>query len=279
MTKIFKLDELDFSKITYSEPDIGKTSNIIYMTYNNNQSILIETPELYCVDKIEQNKTKYTTHELIITLYGKNQKITDETKKFFENLDNKFIDLFKKNKNIWLSESKNIKYKSIIRYIDEDNNYYENGVIKIKFIKTKNFTTLLFDKNKNIILQEDYEKVLSGNVYVKIIFEIVSIWIKNNIFGVYLRPYQIKVSKGNIPLLLQDKYSFDDNSESDNEDKFLCDTECIPKLNITMNNNKNKKLEIESTEFLIDSIIYNDNKLNNDQNDFEYILSDTDSEK
>ena len=54
MAKVFKFNELDLTKITYSEPDFSKINPIIYTHYDEMDSLLIETPELYCIDKIDK---------------------------------------------------------------------------------------------------------------------------------------------------------------------------------------------------------------------------------
>ena len=240
MTKIFKLHEFDLLDIVFSEP----LNNIIYISHND-EPILFETCELYCVDVIKKYDTKYSSHELLLSLTGKNDINTNICKSFFESLDNKLIDTCKANMNIWPFDSKNIAYKSLIRFIDDNDKYYKNGVIKLKFIKSKNFSTLVFDENKNIVNPIDYNEKFSGNLYVKIIIELVSVWIRDGVFGLYIKLHQLKISNNPKPQL----YLFDSNSsESESESE----------SDISMYDTEINKL---------DSIMLNDD-------DLEYILSD-----
>ena len=222
MTKIFKLNELDLSKITFSEPN----NNIIYTSYNNEHPILFETPELYCVDKINKNKTKYSTHEQLVTLKSRYENDTNMCKNFFEQLDNKLIETGKKNINMWPFNTKFINYTSLIRFIDNNDNgnnrnneYYENGVIKVKFIRSKKFNTLVFDENKNIVESNNYENVLCGGIYVKMILEIISVWVRDNVYGIYLKLHQLKITNNSVfakQLYLFDSVSSDNNSNNTN---------------------------------------------------------------
>lgn len=269
MSKIFKFEEINFDKITFLDID----KNIIYMHYKDNNPLLIETPALFCVDKIENNKTKYTTHELLVTLSGKNIQDTNKTKTFFQKLDEKLIQIGKQNIKNWNLNDQNIMYKSLIKNIDDDNNHYKNGIIKVKFIKTKTFSTLMFDNNKQIINIEKYNEILTGNNFVKMILELVCVWLKDNVYGIYIRLHQIKILNGNIPLILNE-YSFDENSDSDsdNDEKYFYDTE-------------RPSIEYSEIKQNIDSIInknieYNKQKHHNniEIDGYEYILTDSSSE-
>ncbi len=245
MTKVFRLHEFNLSDLDFSEP----FNNIVYISYNN-EPILFETCELYCVDAIKQCNTKYSTHELLLSLSGKNDINTNICKTFFESLDNKIIETGKNNMDKWPFDRKNIAYKSLIRFIDDTNEYYKNGGIKLKFIKSKNFSTLVFDENKNIINPVDYENKLSGGVYVKIIIELVSIWIRDGVFGSYIKLHQLKISNNPKPPI----YLFNSNSsENENENENESDN------NITMYDTE--------INYNLDSIMLHNN-------DLEYILSD-----
>ena len=232
MTKIFKLDEFNLSDLIFSEP----VNNIIYISYND-EPVLLETSELYCVDAIKKCNTKYSSHELLISLTGKNDINTDICKTFFELLDKKIISTGKENIESWPFDTKNIAYKSLVRFMDDDNKYYKNGTIKLKFIKSKNFSTLVFDENKNIVDPIEYEKKLDGNIFVKLIIELVSIWIRDGVFGLYVKLHQLKISNSNnCPSV----YLFNSNSsDSEIENNLdIYDTEIDHKFDSIMVNNE-----------------------------------------
>lgn len=252
MSKIFKLDEINLNDITLSDLD----KDIIYLHYKENFPILIETPSLFCVDKIEINKNKYTTHELIVTLNGKNEHETFKTKTFFKKLDEKLIEIGKSNFKKMDIKVENLMYKSIIRNIDEENDYYKNGVIKMKFVKTKTFSTLLFDNDKNIVSPEKYNLVLKGNNYVKMILELVCIWFKDNVYGIYMRLHQMKIVNGNIPSLMTNSYLFGEDTNSDEEEIYFNDTEKHSaekhSINLTeIKQNIESEVEIDGYQYIL----------------------------
>ena len=178
MTNILRLDEINLSNIVFHEPE----NNII-----NIQPILFETPKLYCIDEIIDVNSKYITHELLVTLKEKNEEKNGIMKNFLNNLEKKII---MEGKKYSLK-----KYQSIIREVEDDSENYQNGVIKIKFIKNKNFHTLVFDEENKLITQNDYSMLFTGDIVVKMILEISSFWIKEGIYGIYLKLHQIKVYK------------------------------------------------------------------------------------
>jgi len=194
-----KYNDIDLSEITFSDIEYG--DKFIYPQFDSH-SILFETDTLFCPDPILIHKTKYTSHELFVSL--SDPKMRD----FFIDLDDILIKYGKINKSKMTNG--NLNYKSIVRYDEND-----NEMINLKFIKSKTFNTMVFDKNKNLVKPDNYEKVFCGNIYVKMILEFVSIWIKDNTYGCYLRLHQIKTVD------TQNKiYSFNDSSE-----EYICDTE------------------------------------------------------
>lgn len=180
MTNIVKLDEIDLSQIIFTEPD----NNII-----NISPILFETPELYCIDEIIDINSKHITHELLVTLTEKNKSDKGITKNFLDNLEMRIIEQGKKYSLK--------KYKSVIMDVEEDSDLYQNGIIKVKFIRNKNFNTLVFDETDNIVSPVDYSDLFLGDVSVKMIMELSSIWIKDGIYSIYLKLHQIKAYKIN----------------------------------------------------------------------------------
>lgn len=213
---IYKIADIDLNTIEYSK----KKNNIIFLSKDGNP-ILLETPELYCVDKIEEIKTKYSTHSLLVTLCGKDDN-------FFEALDDKFVADGKKNMDKW--GTRGFIYKSIVRNVDDKDSgdCYDNGAVKLKFIKSKNFNTLVFDENKNIINPSDYSNKLNGDMYIKTILELVGLWFRDNVYGIYIKLHQVKLCKK--PKICKQLYAFmDSNSSSDCDNdvnNLVYDTEC-----------------------------------------------------
>jgi hypothetical protein len=227
--QIYKIEDIDLDKIIYMNADLSSDVKIIHLQYIDNNGrypLLIQIDNLYMIDDIQKvSNKKCITHEVILPLVGKNAKSSEKVKNFFESIDKKIICDAKNYVNIWPFDTKNIKYKALIRYVDGVNNrMYDNGVIKLKFIRSKNFKTRIYNKKKTPVEESQYTEIFNGSCYVKSIVEIVSVWIKNGIFGLYVRPHQLKVSVGFPPIFTPKYYSFDDGTES-NDDDFIYDTE------------------------------------------------------
>ncbi len=162
MVKIFKLHEIDLSRIHLSDND-----DVIVPEYENS-TLYFETPKLQCIDKYDMN-------ELLVSLSDTKANI------FFDNLDRQIINEYKKIQN------NKIIYKSIIRQIGDIN------ILRIKFNKK----AIVFDKKGNIVKHDEYNKIFNENTYIKLLFELSSIWTKENVFGVHLKLHQIKVMSYN----------------------------------------------------------------------------------
>lgn len=243
MVKIYKLHEIDLNKLKISDME----NNIIIPEYETN-NLYFETPELHCIDIIKESRTKYSTHELLVTLNGKDNNSTLVCVNFFNNLDKKIITDCKKNIGILSSNKTNkIMYKSIIQHIDDDNDEYDNGVLRIKFNKR----TLVFDSDNKLVTQDQYNKIFDGDTYVKMIFELASLWLIDNIFGVYLKLHQIKVRVNeDIPIYLRSE------SSEDNKSSEMYETSSSDSINP------------------YDNQLDNGNSTSNSESEIEYVLSD-----
>lgn len=226
--KIYRLEEIDVDRIIYSNADFSHSTTNIYTMYNDptlgKVPLLFQIPELLMTNPINFINMKCITHELILLFKTKNEK-ANKVKNFFTNLDNKFIQDGKVNYNKWRF-SKDIRYKFLVR--DYESNDYKDGIIKLKFVKNKTFQTRVYNKNRDIVNQKNYDNVFRDICYVKSIVELVSLWIKDGYYGAYIRPHQVKVLDEPIKKIKLEKYSFVDDSES--EDEICCDTE-VPNFN------------------------------------------------
>lgn len=182
MIKIRKLEEIILDNIINLTK--SKSDHLIYLSPRE-EPILIVTPALYCKNGLIPNKSKYSTHELNITLSSITKDNSKLCEYFFESLDQKLVELGKNNKDKWPFNNKDkILYKSI---------FEEDDLIKFKLINSKEFNTLVFDELGHIISVTEYSIKLSGEFYAKLIFELVGIWIKDNKYGVYVRLYEIRI--------------------------------------------------------------------------------------
>lgn len=212
MPQIFKLKDVEVDDIMFTDFNDGE----INISYAGKYPLLIEIPALCCGGDIVLNKTKYTTHELYLSLLGKNDYDTEVMNNFFKKLDSKLIGFGKLNYKNWGLDNKNVMYKSVIRELNEENS--QKYGIKVKFMKSKNFTTLLFDQKQNIIPSSDYQQYIKKGCFVKIIIELVCIWIKNSTYGVHIKLHQMKLCQNNNGSEMLSGYSFCESSDDDSYD-------------------------------------------------------------
>lgn len=210
------IDDIDLDNISY----VKTKKNLIHIKYNN-QKLYTQTPLLYCYDNIEKvENNSYVSHQLICSTNEENNN--NYTKSFFDKLDEKIIADAKLHMEEWgLTVNSEFKY-TIINVNDE--NY--NCGLKLKYLKKSQYQTKVYDENRKYISPEDYVdkfNLLNFPYGVKNIIEIVAIWIKNDVFGLYLRLRQQQVV--NIDKNLNfEVFSFYDEYDKEEEQMYL-DTE------------------------------------------------------
>jgi hypothetical protein len=163
------LDNINMDNIIYS--DIYKTQDIslIYIKYNDkelgNVPFLIETPYFTMSDNLIDITSKYASHEILLPLIGKTELETKLIHNFFKKIDNKLINDGINYKSEWFFNDDKIKYKSLIKYIDNNNDkIYENGVIKFKLVNSKNFITRIYDENNKLVSEKEYDKFFNKKI-------------------------------------------------------------------------------------------------------------------
>ena len=178
--KIYKLDNINLDNITLLKSiDNIDIVDIIY----NNRSLLIELPYMQ-IYNIEDNY-------IYLSLKSINGNLTKLIINFFELFDKKIIEYLKNNYNLLNINNKSIiQYKSIIHdvssSIGDHFNVYKDIVLKLDISKSK-----VFDNNNKLL--DDYNEKLKKNVYIKIILHLKSIQVNDNICGVNMVAYQIKL--------------------------------------------------------------------------------------
>ena len=138
---------------------------------------------------------------------------------------------------------------------------YNNGLLKFKLVKSKNFDTIIFNKDKKIINSCDYNNTIIGGNYMKSIVEIVAIWAKDDVFGLYIRPHQFRITSGLPPIFRMKEQSFNDENENNNEldnNNLISDTEIFI---------QNKPLKDTELKLINDKMNYS---LSDSDSDIEY---------
>jgi hypothetical protein len=161
---------------------------------------------------------------------------------FIDNIEQRLIQLAFENKANWFKNKENIKFRSVIKNLDDDNN---NKVIKFRMpynIKTKRiFVDSLDNLNSSdseMINISDIDDMI-GQGQVRLIINVNAIWFTDDMFGLYLRPVYVEEIR-------QCDYHFQDQYGV----SYFIDSEIPNNVNITSNkvdNNVNKLNSMLST--------------------------------
>jgi len=277
MKKPFRISDINFDKILYSEPIEKNNKKSILLKYQNgkkNEQLLIQTPELLCIEK---PLLKNSIYEISVALESESSSKVNNLIEFIGKLESKIIDLAEKNTS-WFN-GKNSNYHKMIR----EHTNYKNGILKLK-VKIDNLDKLLkVTKNNQMSISSLNE--IERNNNIKMVLDIYGLWIKptkNNsyYYGLYVKPVLIDFKEN-----IDEEISFRE-SESEDFNNDVLDTEID--INIKDNNTETSLFNIDSkavsdvkTEVDIDFSKFNissdmnfdtDNKLTDEKSDNE--LSD-----
>lgn len=179
--KIYNLEEFDLNTLLLKH----KNDRLIYFRPS---PILLMTKMELC--KITKIKTKYSEYEISVSSLDLD---------FFSSFDQMLIKLGKENKTSWpFDPNIKIKYKSLVDF---------DGNVKFKIIQSKDFNTIIFNKNGELVSSID----LSKEINARLIFEPVGIWFNDNIYGVYLRLHEIRIKDNEIKNEIKDEIKDDDD--------------------------------------------------------------------
>ena len=253
--EVYKIRDINLENIVYSEPKGKNNKKVIIIGYKDPVKkkilpLIFQTAELYCGCSVEEVNSDrgYITHQLDVPIYAKTHKKTLEFKKFLTNLNNKIIEDSKMYSDKWFNHTNELRYKSLIRGSNNSDKEFENGIIKLKFIDNDQFKTYVFDENKNQVDPVNYLK--SGSCYMKIMMEISGLWISNgNYFGIATRVYQVGITRDTNPMISTETYAFIEDSDDNNYEEFIADTELEPvktnNLNLEQSSEQNLEQNLE----------------------------------
>lgn len=204
MSKPLKISNINFNEISLSNIVEKNNRKIIRLSYNNRR-FLIQTPDLLYKKNIIQNKNIY---ELNIPLYCNDKSKNSELLNFFRDFDKFLVEKGKENSSIWFKNAKStkIRYKSIIRQANSDNEIFSNGVFKLKM---KNDNNIKITNEMDSCELDDLSEI---SLYkTKIVFEPYAIWVSDIGFGLYIKPVLLDFS-------IIEEVTFLEDSEDD-----ICD--------------------------------------------------------
>lgn len=226
MSEPFKIGDIKFDNIHYTETKENKDIKIIKLKYKKNNSLkkmVIQTPTLLCNNKFISSGNHYYVDIPLIT---KNDNKRKQFIDFLEQFDNKVLYDGNINSSSWFN-SEEINFKKTIRQNNNDE------YIKLKILNNLEFNTILQLNNSKRI---NYEEIPERS-WIKMILEFNSVIINKNSFGLYIKPILISFEPIEIPkyTLIEDS----DNDEVEELGEMFNDTEIF----IKSTNTKNDMLE------------------------------------
>jgi hypothetical protein len=249
--KIYLLNQIDLNKILYSKVNDMNEKKLIHIFYEKpGQKLLFQTPQLLNIFDIQRSQY---FNELILPLYDCNLKVPLLIN-FLKDLDSKFIDNAKTNKNEWFKNMSAIRYKSLIKNLytgtnqtspsankpsKDDEKYCKNGLLKLKIT---NGVKIM--ENNNEIKLDDLKK---GN-YIRLIIELHAIWVSKDIFGVYLKPVMIEQIQNKVMNFIDDKEDITEinylETEANSDDEYIDKHE----LGMVLKNKTKLNIKTESSD-------------------------------
>lgn len=179
----YRISEINLDRIaTKQHKNKKKNSNKLLVKFfykpnkNTHTEFLIQTPEILLKNDVKFNNKGY--YELEAPFIGKHHEKINTFEKFIESLEEKVLEIIKKNKD-WFSDS-NIKYKSVVRFPSKSEEIY-------KLLRLKIDSNTIIKKNGKTIdvnaLMKDY--------YVKCILRVAFIYIKGSMVTINIYPVVI----------------------------------------------------------------------------------------
>lgn len=266
---IFKLEDIMMDNIKFTRPIKIKNDIVVPILYNTNgksEPLLVQVPSLYLNNSYNGNNV------ILLPLVGRTEYTTMDIVNFFSELDRTMVANIKnilygiKKENRHIMDFSNISYKSIINEIEgDDGEIYKNGLIKYKICGE--FSSKIYDENKNFIHQDEYEDKLVRGIYLKSIIEINSLVLRDNVIHVYIKPHQLRITEEKFQNINLDAYSFIDSDDENCQNEIVLNTQTdyfemseqeeIKKCNDIININNVLSVEENNIENLDNIVNYN----------------------
>jgi hypothetical protein len=256
------LDQLKASSLMYNN---GKRYSLISFG-NNRESLFVQTP-LFDGVLDADFFNEYGEYYFKINNDVNGQKFID----FIMELEKKIISLAFENKSNWFNKQENVRFRSILKNLEVDDNADEVKVIKFKIpynTKTKRIYVDSLDNLHNNDTENISVKELNdGNI--RMIININAIWFTDDMFGLYLRPVYLEEIK-------TCEYTFQDNM---GVSLFIeTETKPIPKQSVNVFNKivenvKNEEIHENKQHFINDDHYNSENEeiIDNEQSDSEEV--------
>lgn len=207
----YRISQIDLDNIRYTRIKSNDRKKVIYLKYQDKKklkNLVFQTPTLLNINNPIDNGNYY---ELDIPLKGQNTYKENKLINFLDSLDKKILYDAKMNSHKWFDivNEGTVNYQKIIRNSIDEN--YENGMIRIKILRTPDFETILQINNKERITPDN----IPQNSWVKMILECYAIWVNQNGFGLFMRPVLVSFKPKEV---VNYNYNFIDESDNENDE-------------------------------------------------------------
>lgn len=212
--KILNIEDVDFSKISCGMPYITGQIVVVPIYYEKKLPLIVKLPELFCDTIYNESHTN-----IKLSMIEKNERNVDHINIFFKLIDQFISDNANQKYKQWKLK-KNIRYKS--PFVEGDDITNNVGSLKLLVYESQEFSTKVFLNNKKEIKKNQLPTYINGNCYVKSIIEFSSINIVDGInMNIYLKTHQLKVSPGNINIVIINEYAFSDSESETSNNNYL----------------------------------------------------------
>jgi hypothetical protein len=223
----YKINDIKFDNIVFKKIKLIGNKKIIFIKYKDNKlnNFVIQLSKIKNNNVNNQNEIEFIIdNPLYIDL--------------FEKLDNFIIDQAHKN-HIWFEHLDNKSLMNYQRILREDNS------IKLRLCNNEELVTKLIINDD---IYYNFDDIISNESTTKIILEIYAVWIKNNTFGLLLRPINILIKINEKPVYNYKFLEESDDSHLQSEENINYESE-----------NESNTLNNESHLFIKTNNIFTDN--------------------
>jgi hypothetical protein len=232
----YHFEDINFNNIVFKKDKMIKGKKFIFLKYKDNSinNFVIQLSKINKTNIINSNEIEFEISN-------------NNLSTFLNKLDDYIISTAKDNSSKWFDHIDDLSSINYHRILNNSNN------IKLKIINNETFKTNIILDNENIT---NLDNINLANTKSKIILEIYAIWIKNNTFGLLLRPINIliKYIENNSYI-----YKFLDDSDNDSNNDSVNDS-----INNLVNDSVNNLVNDSDNNSINNS---DNDSINNSDND------------
>jgi len=213
----YHFEDINFNNIVFKKDKMIKGKKFIFLKYKDNSinNFVIQLSKINKTNIINSNEIEFEISN-------------NNLSTFLNKLDDYIISTAKDNSSKWFDHIDDLSSINYHRILNNNNN------IKLKIINNETFKTNIILDNENITNLDNINlaNINLANTKSKIILEIYAIWIKNNTFGLLLRPINILIK-----YIENNSYIYKFLDDSDNDSINNSDNDSDNNILFVKNNN------------------------------------------